>query len=81
MHFSRQRADQDPSGNPSVSAGPITVSESTERPYLRWLGVLFDKRLTFKWHAIEMAARALVVARALQSLGNTVCRVLPYLVR
>src|SRR6201990_1382695 len=81
LHFSRKGADQNPSATPSISAGPIIVSEGVERPYLRWLGVLFDKRLTFKWHATEMAAKALVVAQALRSLGNTARGVAPYLLR
>jgi ribonuclease HI len=81
MHFSRRRTDQDPNRNPSVTAGPITVYESTDRPYLRWLGILFDKKLTFKWHAKEMAAKALTVASALRSLGNTVRGVQPRLLR
>jgi ribonuclease HI len=81
LHFSRRRLDQDPSITPSVSAGPITASENTERPYLRWLGVLFDKRLTFKWHVSESAAKALTVAQAIRSLNNTVRGVSPYLLR
>jgi len=81
MHFSRRIADQDPTATPPVSAGPITVSESTKRPYLRWLGVLFDKKLTFKWHAKEAATKALKVAQALRSLGNTVRGVQPLLLR
>jgi hypothetical protein len=50
LHFSRRPSDQDPTTTPpqQVSAGPITVSEDPLRPYLRWLRVLFDKKLTFK---------------------------------
>ena len=81
IHFSRRRADQDPNCTPTVSAGPVTVSENTTRPYLRWLGVLFDKKLTFTWHLKEMTSKALVVANALRSLGNTVRGINPYLMR
>ena len=81
MHFSRRRADQDPTITPSVAAGPIQVSEGSTRPYLRWLGILFDKKLTFKWHAKEMASKALIVANALRSLGNTVRGVPPHLLQ
>ena len=81
MHFSRHRLNQDPSTTPTISAGLISVSEDRDRPYLRWLGVLFDKRLTFKWHASESAAKALTVAQALKSLGNTVRGVPPHLLR
>ena len=48
LHFSRRRTDQDPTSNPSVTAGPIKVCENTDRPYLRWLGILFDRKLIFK---------------------------------
>jgi hypothetical protein len=57
------------------------VSESTSRPGLRWLGVFFDRKLTFKGHVKEMAARAMVVANALRSLGNTVRGVQPQLLQ
>jgi hypothetical protein len=79
IHFSRHRLDQDPTTTPSITAGPITVSEHRDRPYLRWLGVLFDKKLTFQWHVKELAAKALTVAAALSSLGNTVRGVQPFL--
>ncbi|EED11708.1 reverse transcriptase, putative [Talaromyces stipitatus ATCC 10500] len=49
MHFSWHRADQDPATTPSVSMGSVIVTEATDRPYLRWLGILFDKKLSFHW--------------------------------
>jgi hypothetical protein len=64
-----------------VSAGQVIVSESTTRPYLRWLGVLFDKKLSFKYHVKELASKALTIANALRSLGNTVRGVSPHLMR
>ena len=81
LHFSRRKADQDPNQTPSVTAGSLTISEHTKRPYLRWLGVLFDKNLSFKWHASETASKALTVANALRSLGNTVRGVKPHLLQ
>jgi ribonuclease HI/endonuclease/exonuclease/phosphatase family metal-dependent hydrolase len=81
LHFSRRRLDQDPTSTPAVSAGSFSVSEESIRPYLRWLGVLFDKKLTFKFHAKEMASKALTVANALRSLGNTVRGVPPILLQ
>ena len=81
LYFSRQKADQDPSHTPSMSAGLITVSENTARPYLRWLGVLFDKKLTFKYHVRDMTSKAHKVATALRGLGNTVQGIKPYLMR
>lgn len=64
-----------------VSAGAITVSENTTRPYTRWLGVLFDKKLSFKWHARTLASKALKVSHALSSLGNTTRGAPPHLLR
>ncbi|KAF7139722.1 hypothetical protein CNMCM5793_007559 [Aspergillus hiratsukae] len=81
LHFSRRRTDQSPGLTPSVTAGPVIISESPTRPYLRWLGVLFDKKLTFKWHIREMASKALIVANALRSLANTVRGVQPHLMQ
>lgn len=69
LHFSRKHADKN--NSPSIATGSFVVSESTERPYLRWLGVLFDRRLTFKYHALIQAAKALKTAKAFTSLGNT----------
>jgi hypothetical protein len=79
IHFSRRKDDQNPSHTPSVVAGPVTVSENTTRPYLRWLGVLFDKKLSFKYHVREATSKALTVANALRGLGNTVRGIKPYL--
>ncbi|CCU79231.1 reverse transcriptase, putative [Blumeria hordei DH14] len=81
QHFSRRRCDQQPGNTPMVRAGPITVSENTARPYTRWLGVLFDKKLSFKWHARTLASKALKVSHALLSLGNTTRGAPPHLPR
>jgi ribonuclease HI len=81
IHFSRHRAEQDPTQTPSVSAGSITVSEGIERPYLRWLGILFDKKLRFNWHVQEMTSRAATIASALRCLGNTVHGMKPHLLQ
>jgi hypothetical protein len=38
---------------------------------LRWLGVFFDRKLSFKPHVRILAAKALTVSSALRSLGKT----------
>jgi hypothetical protein len=38
---------------------------------LRWLGVFFDQKLSFKPHVRILAAKALTVSNALHSLGKT----------
>jgi hypothetical protein len=72
IYFSCCKADQDPSHIPRVSASSVTVSENLTCLYLRWLGILFDKKLSFKYHIREITSRALTVANALCSLRNTV---------
>jgi hypothetical protein len=79
LYFSRRKADQDPSRTPSVSAGPVTISENSTRPYLRWLGILFNKKLSFKFHVRQMTSKALTITNALRSLGNIVRGVNSYL--
>ncbi|KAI0991244.1 hypothetical protein K3495_g16943, partial [Podosphaera aphanis] len=78
LHFSRRRL---PDPLPQVKAGSMTVIENTTTPHLRWLGVLFDRKLTFKWHVRNRAAKSMTVAKALSSLGNTVHGVQPRLLR
>jgi ribonuclease HI len=81
LHFSRRQVDSLPTTTPVVTAGLFTIAESSTRPYLRWLGVLFDKKLTFKWHVRTQATKAIKVSKALASLGNTVRGVSPSLLR
>ncbi|KAI0992885.1 hypothetical protein K3495_g15299, partial [Podosphaera aphanis] len=81
LHFSRRRTDQDPRTTPNVEVDPLNISEDADRPYIRWLGVLLDKKLTFKWHARSLAAKSLKVSQALSSLGNTARGVPPHLLR
>ncbi|KAI0997829.1 hypothetical protein K3495_g10360 [Podosphaera aphanis] len=79
LHLSRRRRDRGLS--PQVLKNGFSISENIERPSLNWLGVHFDKKLTFKFHAQIHAAKALKLAKALRCLGNTVRGVPPYLSR
>jgi ribonuclease HI len=70
MHFSRRKRDNSP---------PITITDSfgkTEtivaRESLRWLGVFFDRKLSFKQHVHIMANRSACKVAGLRMLGNTV---------
>lgn len=78
IHFSRKR---DPA-NPPVHVSPTFIiqpaAEQVARPgvlgkqaAVRWLGVWYDRRITFKRHVHERCARAEKVARHLRSLANT----------
>ncbi|KAI1001738.1 hypothetical protein K3495_g6468 [Podosphaera aphanis] len=69
--FSRRRVDKDPSSTPVIEFEQFSVAEDATGLYTRWLGVYFDKKITFKWHVNIFASKALKVANALRSLGNT----------
>ena len=71
-HFSRRHADKNPSTRPTVTSTAFTVTEDQKKPYLRWLGVRFDRCLTYKWHVKAQSEKALKVATALRSLANSV---------
>ncbi|KAI1001317.1 hypothetical protein K3495_g6881 [Podosphaera aphanis] len=66
---------------PVVVSGPITIVENQRLPYTRWLGVIFDRKLSFKWHVRTLTGKALKVSHVFSSLGNTVGGVPPHLVR
>ena len=51
---------------------PITTApKKNEQPALRWLGVWFDRKLTFKRHVAERTKKARKVARHIRGLGKT----------
>ena len=75
IHFTRQRADPLPASSPTVTTGTHVIQEATGP--LRWLGVFFDKKLSFKPHVRTLAAKALTVSNALRSLGKTTREVPP----
>ncbi|OHW94806.1 reverse transcriptase protein [Colletotrichum incanum] len=78
IHFTKRPKD----GNP-----PIAVSLLDRRQHIvqavdqgvsiRWLGVHFDRRLTFKNHVRDLCAKACQVVNGLRGLGNTVWAVIP----
>ena len=78
FHFSRKRNllnldielpippfDQDPTVTRIVKPTPKNSS-------MRWLGVYYDARLSFKRHAEKMASKGRKVVAGLNMLGNTV---------
>jgi ribonuclease HI len=78
LHFTRKRGDQNRT-LPGVSAGTHQVTENPGP--LRWLGVFFDRKLSFKQHVRILSNKALVVGNALKSLGKTTRGVSPILVQ
>jgi len=76
MHFTRGREDTTLLG---VNAGTHSISEKSGP--LRWLGVYFDRKLTFKQHVQTLSSKALGVGNALKSLGKTTRGVPPHLLQ
>lgn len=81
QYFSRRRSEKDPTITPSVTWDTKLVSESPFRPYTRWLGIYFDKILSFKWYVQIRAGKAMKVVNALRSLCNTTRGAPPCLLR
>jgi len=76
IHLSRQRGITAPSCvvNDTLTIHPVTQDQdSPQQPALRWLGVWFDRKLTFKRHIAERAAKARKVALHIRSLARTTC--------
>src|SRR5437762_9496892 len=48
---------------------------------MRWLGVWFDRKLSFKTHVATLAAKAKRTAAGIRALGNTVRGAPPRLLR
>jgi hypothetical protein len=69
IHFTRSIKDPLAETSPQVTAGTHVMQESTSP--LRWLGVYFDCKLSFKPHVHILATKALTVNNALRSLGKT----------
>ncbi|KAI0996450.1 hypothetical protein K3495_g11732 [Podosphaera aphanis] len=66
---------------PQIVTTNFTISETAQEPYLKWLGINFDKKLTFKRHVQIQASKALKVAHALRCSGNKIKGVSPRLSR
>ena len=49
----------------------LTAPKEGDQPALRWLGVWFDRKLSFKRHISERAAKARQVARHIRGLART----------
>ena len=59
--------------NDELTIDPITTAEKEgDQPALRWLGVWFDRKLTFKRHVAMRAAKARIVAHHIRGLARTV---------
>jgi len=75
IHLTRKSGDYAPpcEVNDSLTIHPITTApKKDDQPALRWLGVFFDRKLTFKRHVAERAVKARKVAGHIRSLAKTV---------
>jgi hypothetical protein len=74
IHLSKKSGDHAPQCivNGELTIDPITITlKAGEQPALRWLGVWFDRKLTFKQHVSERAAKARRVSRHILGLART----------
>ncbi|KAL1971403.1 hypothetical protein VTN31DRAFT_2379 [Thermomyces dupontii] len=73
IHLTRKRHTR----NPLIRIGdqmtiePITAPPGQAQAALRWLGVFFDRKLTWKRHVAERTAKARAVARHIKDLART----------
>ncbi|KAH9859188.1 hypothetical protein J1614_012265 [Plenodomus biglobosus] len=72
IHLTKQRGNH----SPSCAAGelvvePVAPPTDGSQPALRWLGVWFDRKLTFKKHVAVRTAAARKLAHHIRSLANT----------
>lgn len=70
QHFSRSRKDGNPPLQLHSAEGQHTILPPKNQA-LRWLGIWFDRQLTFLPHCRIMAARAKQTAAGIRSLANT----------
>ena len=74
IHLTRAKGNYAPLCvvNDQLTIVPITTApKAGEKPALRWLGVWFDRKLTFKRHVTERASKARKVAFHIRGLANT----------
>jgi hypothetical protein len=73
IHLTRQRSIYAPPCivDEQLTINAISAGRESTKPALRWLGVWFDRRLTFKYHVATRAAKAAQVAFHIRSLART----------
>ena len=75
IHLTRQRSSYAPLCvvDEHLTIHPILPGGEHCQPALRWLGIWFDRRLTFRRHVAMRAAKAAKVAHHIRSLARTTC--------
>src|SRR6201996_2025153 len=75
IHLTKKSGDYAPdcTVNDDLTIHPITTApKEGDQPALRWLGVWFDRKLTFKRHVAERAGNARKVAHHIRGLARTI---------
>ncbi|KAI0309158.1 hypothetical protein OF83DRAFT_1041568, partial [Amylostereum chailletii] len=72
IHFTRSKSN--PANDPFINIVPLSSPARTVRSLtvIRWLGVFFDRKLTFKDHVEKMAKCAMSTVAGLRILANTI---------
>ena len=82
IHFSRRQQADNPHLQCLLPSQPdFLVFPAPSTSAIRWLGIWFDRRLTFKLHVSKAKAKALSAAGALHALSNTVRGTSPNITR
>ena len=81
IHFTKRHKDREERPSVQLNLGGGDYSLEPKAGALRWLGVFFDKALTFKAHVAAVAARAKRAAAGIRALGGTVRGAPPRLLR
>ena len=73
IHITRQKDSYSPSIpiSDAITLEPIAPAADRSQTALRWLGVWFDRQLSFKPHVAHRAAATKKLATHLRSLANT----------
>ncbi|RAL58019.1 hypothetical protein DID88_009097 [Monilinia fructigena] len=75
LHITRQHDSTNPPlvVNPDLIITPVPIATSgSAQPTLRWLGVFFDRRLSFLQHVKTRTAKAMKVASHIRSIARTI---------
>ncbi|KZS86791.1 hypothetical protein SISNIDRAFT_393047, partial [Sistotremastrum niveocremeum HHB9708] len=72
LHLTRRTRDKSISPSITLRSSDGTVAELQPQTTVKWLGVLFDRKLTFLEHVKSLADRAKTCLNAMKMLGNTV---------
>ncbi len=81
IHFTSRTRDRNPAISLQLTGETHNIEPTPQDRALRWLGIFFDRKLSFKAHASILAARDTRTANGIRALGNTVRGAAPGLLR